>query len=90
MPKRAQNVSAGEKAELARQGAKAAARGDGRMTNPISRQVNLPAATGESTDSWKERREAWNAGHDHQTSQAPAAPEGGAPLSDRPEIKADR
>lgn len=90
MPRRARTLPQGEKAELARQGAKAAARGDDRMTNPISRQVNSPAATGESTDSWKERREAWNAGHDHQTSQAPAATDNGAPLSDQPEVKPDR
>lgn len=60
----------GEHAELHRQGAKAAARGDARATNPMFDAVNQPDATGESNTVWSGRREAWDRGHTSQ--RAPA------------------
>jgi hypothetical protein len=53
-----------ERAELQRQGAKAAARGDKSSANPMHQPPNMPTATGESTDIWQQRQEAWQRGHD--------------------------
>lgn len=53
----------GEMAELNRQGAKAAARGDGRESNPMLAAINQPSATGESEAVWLDRRDAWAHGH---------------------------
>lgn len=68
-----------EKAELSRQGAKAAARGD-EPVNPMDSAENLPPSTGESTAEWLNRRDAWQAGYDQQadvTKQPrPPAPQG--------------
>lgn len=63
-------VGIGEHAELHRQGAKAAARGDARTTNPMLDAVNQPYATGESTNVWTERRDSWDHGHTSQLSPA--------------------
>ncbi len=60
----------GEHAELRRQGAKAAARGDARTTNPMLKAVNQPDATGESNTMWTERRDAWDRGHTSQLAPA--------------------
>ena len=56
----------GEHAELHRQGAKAAARGDARATNPMLDVVNQPDATGESRQTWLKRCEAWAEGFDKE------------------------
>jgi hypothetical protein len=64
-----------ERAELQRQGAKAAARGDKASSNPMNEPPNLPAATGESTDTWQQRQEAWQHGHETQSETSdPTAP----------------
>jgi hypothetical protein len=56
-----------QRAELHRQGAKAAARGDDRKSNPFGNDENAPEHTGESHEDWAERREAWDQGHDVQS-----------------------
>jgi hypothetical protein len=63
-----------ERAELQRQGAKAAARGDKAASNPLQQPENRPPATGESTDSWQARQEAWQQGHDAQTASRRRGP----------------
>lgn len=73
----AAGLPTGERAELQRQGAKAAARGDDAACNPMHEHSNLPAATGESTETWRERQEAWQQGHDAQSSAQDAS--GGGP-----------
>ena len=60
-------MSSAERAELWRQGAKAAARGEATDTNPLSEPRNRPPATGESADKWLQRSDAWEQGHDAQT-----------------------
>ena len=60
-------LAGAERAELQRQGAKAAARGDSADANPLRRKPNAPARTGESPDSWLERHDAWQQGHDAQS-----------------------
>lgn len=73
-----------EHAELQRQGAKAAVRGEGQAANPMLDTINQPQATGESERVWSDRRDAWDRGHDSQ--QRPAAlsarPAGGAAAND--------
>lgn len=59
-----------EHAELVRQGAKAAARGDTACSNPMSSTQNGPDATGESQERWAQRSDAWLAGHDLQSAMA--------------------
>lgn len=56
-----------ERAEIQRQGAKAAARGEPADTNPLGQPRNRPSATGESTATWWQRRLAWEQGHAAQT-----------------------
>ena len=56
----------GERAELERQGAKAAARGDHVLANPLVRLVNLPGSTGECPERWARRHEAWQRGYELQ------------------------
>lgn len=56
----------GECAELQRQGAKAAARGDSTATNPMLRPINRPSRTGESDQLWSRRRDAWQQGYELQ------------------------
>ena len=59
-----------EHAELQRQGAKAAARGEAQASNPMLESINKPVATGETERVWSDRRDAWDRGHDAQ--QRPA------------------
>ncbi|MDR7333492.1 serine protease [Roseateles asaccharophilus] len=59
-----------EHAELQRQGAKAAARGEAQASNPMLETINQPVATGETERVWSDRRDAWDRGHDAQ--QRPA------------------
>jgi S1-C subfamily serine protease len=67
-----------EHAELQRQGAKAAARGEAQASNPMLATINKPVATGETVQVWSDRRDAWDRGHDAQQrpmvlpAQAPA------------------
>lgn len=56
-----------ERNELRRQGAKAAARGEHAMSNPMGDIANMPDATGESLGTWELRRQAWQHGHDAQS-----------------------
>jgi S1-C subfamily serine protease len=55
-----------EHAELRRQGAKAAVRGESRDVNPMRDPINQPDSTGESQHVWTGRRDAWESGHDSQ------------------------
>jgi hypothetical protein len=55
-----------ERAELQRQGAKAAARGEGAASNPMHGHENMPPATGECPQEWSVRRDAWLSGFDAQ------------------------
>jgi len=52
-----------EHAELQRQGAKSAARGEPLASNPMLDAVNQPGATGETEQVWSDRRDAWERGH---------------------------
>lgn len=61
-----------EHAELRRQGAKAAARGEAQASNPMLDSINQPSTTGESEEVWSDRRDAWACGHVSQ--QNPAMP----------------
>ncbi len=61
------DLSPAERAELRRQGAKAAARGELAADNPMDRRPNSPEATGESTAKWTKRSKAWQEGHDAQS-----------------------
>ena len=65
-PAAATPLSDQERAELRRQGAKAAARGDPPSLNPLHQPQNRPAATGESQDTWCDRSDAWQQGHEAQ------------------------
>jgi hypothetical protein len=56
----------GEQAELERQGAKAAARGEEAVTNPMLLLQNMPLTTGETTQEWRLRLDAWQAGYAQQ------------------------
>ncbi len=69
----------GEHAELRRQGAKAAARGETPESNPMFDPINRPDATGESGPVWAGRRDAWERGHASQrvATDAPLRPAGG-------------
>jgi hypothetical protein len=58
-----------ERAELHRQGAKAAARGEDQKANPMERPGNIPQNTGEAQQTWSERRDAWRAGHEAQANE---------------------
>lgn len=60
-------LSMAERSELQRQGAKAAARGEANDTNPLSQPRNQPLATGESAGRWLQRSDAWEQGHEAQT-----------------------
>lgn len=59
-----------EGAELARQGAKAAARGEPVSSNPMDLDLNGPQATGEPKKLWTQRSDAWLTGHERQSSTA--------------------
>lgn len=60
-------VSTAERDELRRQGAKAAARGEHSISNPMGEHSNMPGSTGESVDTWQLRKRAWQRGHDAQS-----------------------
>ncbi|WP_234409424.1 serine protease [Ideonella sp. B508-1] len=62
----------GEYAELERQGAKAAVRGEDMASNPMRNSVNQPEATGESLQRWADRRDAWD--HGYRSQLTPAGP----------------
>ncbi len=67
-----------EHAELQRQGAKAAVRGETAGSNPMFDSVNQPDATGETEQAWSARRDAWERGHgSQQTATLPNRPPGG-------------
>jgi hypothetical protein len=57
---------AAERAELNRQGAKAAARGEAAGSNPMRQTVNHPHATGEAPALWLLRLQAWESGFENQ------------------------
>jgi hypothetical protein len=59
-----------EHAELHRQGAKAAARGETLAANPMFDLINQPGTTGESEHVWSGRRDAWERGHVAQQSSS--------------------
>lgn len=61
-----------ERAELWRQGAKAAARGEDSASNPMLHADNLPPITGESAELWQRRRTAWQAGFEWSLHMAAA------------------
>lgn len=61
------NLRGREAAELARQGAKSAVRGESPPANPMDHDKNSPPETGESVNEWKSRRDAWQAGYDQQS-----------------------
>lgn len=75
-----------EHAELRRQGAKAAARGDEPGTNPMLEPANQPGTTGESGTVWAGRRDAWGQGHTAQRPPPgmPSRNASPAPLPARP------
>ncbi|WP_312028379.1 CrpP-related protein [Aquabacterium sp. J223] len=56
-----------ERAELERQGAKAAARGDAPKTNPMLEPQNTASVTGEPQGQWEARHDAWQEGFDAQS-----------------------
>lgn len=68
-----------ERAELQRQGAKAAARGEPRESNPMLESINRPLSTGESHAVWGSRREAWEQG---RAAHGYAPPPPGSPAAD--------
>ena len=70
------DATGGEYAELQRQGAKAAARGEALESNPMLESINQPRATGESEQVWSSRRNAWERGHvaQHGSTVARALP----------------
>jgi hypothetical protein len=59
-------MNAAERAELNRQGAKAAARGEASGSNPLKQTVNRPPATGETPALWQLRLQAWQSGFENQ------------------------
>jgi hypothetical protein len=59
-------MKAAERAELNRQGAKAAARGEAAGSNPLRQRVNSPRATGETQALWLLRLQAWESGFENQ------------------------
>jgi len=74
-----------EHAELQRQGAKAAARGEAQASNPMLETINQPVATGETERVWSDRRDAWDRGHDAQQRPmvSPARPPDGMAANER-------
>lgn len=79
-----------EHAELRRQGAKAAVRGEARESNPMLDAINQPDSTGESQQVWSDRRDAWESGHNAQRSPLvpPIRAAGGSAANDRAEDEA--
>jgi S1-C subfamily serine protease len=83
-------TATGEHAELQRQGAKAAARGETRESNPMFDSINQAGATGESERVWSGRRDAWQRGHTSQRLPAalPVHPVGDTVASSRADDEA--
>ncbi|WP_350082212.1 S1 family peptidase [Aquabacterium humicola] len=79
-----------EHAELQRQGAKAAVRGEARASNPMLAAINQPDLTGESQQVWSGRRDAWESGHNSQQLPVslPVQAAGGSAADDRAEDEA--
>jgi len=67
VPEPEPRLSSAERSELQRLGAKAAARGDPTDTNPLGQARNRPLSTGESADTWSQRSDAWDQGHEAQS-----------------------
>lgn len=67
-------LSTAERSELHRQGAKSAARGESPAANPLREPRNRPPATGESSDMWSQRSDAWEEGHKAQSASRQPAP----------------
>lgn len=61
-------LSSAERAEIQRQGAKAAARGEPADANPMKMQHGRTPASDESAHAWRQRSVAWEQGHAAQTS----------------------
>lgn len=80
----------GEHAELGRQGAKAAARGDAVESNPMFDAINRPDANGESERVWSGRRDAWERGHSRLRSPtiSPDGAVGGTAANERADDEA--
>lgn len=75
-----------ELGELARQGAKSAARGEPSSDNPMEQHINSPPSTGETLDTWRGRRDAWQRGHAAQSRQAgPGTPDSSSGGRDGPD-----
>jgi hypothetical protein len=74
-PPFATDMKAGEREELERQGAKAAARGDPAQENPLLASCNTPPSTGETPDVWRARVRAWQTGFDAQKRATHQSPE---------------
>jgi hypothetical protein len=55
-----------ERAEIERQGAKAAVRGAASHSNPFLERCNMPAATGDAPRDWSMRHDAWQRGFEVQ------------------------
>jgi hypothetical protein len=68
-------MKTGEREELQRQGAKAAARGESELKNPMLAPCNTPPRTGESAELWHERVESWQSGFDSQQHTARTTPD---------------
>lgn len=66
-PAERDGLPSAERAELRRQGAKAAVRGEEDHVNPMDEQPNRPSSTGECPDVWRSRKDAWQEGHDAQS-----------------------
>jgi len=89
LPPPASPVS-GEHAELQRQGAKAAVRGEAPESNPMFDAINQPDATGESAQVWSGRRDAWHRGHrsQHVPTDSAARLAGGTAANERAQDEA--
>lgn len=75
----------GERAELERQGAKAAVRGESPESNPMFASINQPDVTGEHEHVWSGRRDAWHRGYASQQAAppSPTRPAGGHAANER-------
>jgi hypothetical protein len=72
---REESMDPAEGAELRRQGAKAAARGEKEECNPMMTDSNRPAATGEAPQTWAARSRAWQSGFASQATARDREPE---------------
>lgn len=67
-------LSPAERAEIQRQGAKAAARGEAVDANPFRKSDHDPSAASETSDRRAMRRAAWKRGHEAQAQARLKAP----------------